>query len=123
MQVPNTVTIPYTADMRYTKECIDYKKLRKHDYYSRGRMMAICALSTPKLVEYFVRSLADSYPDLNFNMIDQGNFDIAVECEDQLIYRGSYLDVELLFRQSSDLFLDILKDKVANIQNPINSVH
>ena len=99
--------VPYTADRT------DYRKLRMHDYRNYGRMIAINSLSTPELVEYFVKSLADSYPNLNFNIIDHGNFDISILCNDKCIYQGSYLDVERLFRQSSDLLLDTLKEELS----------
>lgn len=98
--------------MPYTKECADYKCLRIHDYHNYARMIAINSLSTPELVEYFVRALADSNPTLNFNVVDHGDFEIAVQCNDRVIYQGSYLEVEKLFRQSSDLLLNMLKDKL-----------
>lgn len=98
--------VPYTANRT------DYRKLRVHDYFNYGRMIAINSLSTPELVEYFVRALADSNPTLNFNVVDHGDFEIAVQCNDRVIYQGSYLEVEKLFRQSSDLLLNMLKDKL-----------
>lgn len=99
----------------YSKKCVDYKRLRKHDYHNYGRMIAINTLSTPELVEYFVKVLADSYPSLIFNIVDCGDFDIAIQCNDKCICQGSYLDFENLFRKSSDLLLETLKEKLSRM--------
>ena len=99
--------------MRYTKEYIDYKKLRMHDYANYGRMLAINSLSTSELVEYFVRSLSESYPYMEFNIVDKGDFNIAIKCNGKDLYKGTYLDFENLFRQSSDLLMEKLKEKLS----------
>lgn len=99
--------------MPYGTECVDYKKLRVHDYCNYGRMIAINSLNTLELVEYFIKSLSDSYPDLIFKIIDRGQFDISIQCNDMCLYQGSYLDVEKHFRKSSNFFLDSLKDKLS----------
>lgn len=106
--------MPYNVlyDLPYKKEYVDYKSLRKHDYYNLGRVFAINALSTLELVEYFVKVIAESYPHLNFTLIDCGDFEIEIQCDGECIYQGSYLDVEKLFRQSSDLLLNTLKEKL-----------
>ena len=83
--------------MSYIKECVDYKHLRKDDYYNYGRMIAMNSLSTPELVEYFGKSLADSNPTLSFNIVDYGDFNIAIQCNNEFIYRGSYSDVGKTF--------------------------
>lgn len=106
--------MPYNVlyDLPYKKDYVDYKSLRKHDYYNLGRVYAINALSTIELVEYFVKVIAESYSHLNFTLIDRGDYELELQCNDKCLYRGSYIDVEKLFRQSSDLFLNTLKEKL-----------
>lgn len=106
--------MPYNVlyDLPYKREYVDYKSLRKHDYYNLGRVYAINALSTLELVEYFLKVIAETYPHLSFTLIDHGDYELEVLCDDKCIYQGSYLDVEKLFRQSSDSFLNTLKEKL-----------
>lgn len=43
---------------------------------------------------------------MEFNIVDKGDFNIAIKCNGKDLYKGTYLDFENLFRQSSDLLME-----------------
>lgn len=95
----------------------DYKKKRKGGANCYATAVQVGCLDTVDLIKFFVKMMADNYPNNQFVIEHDGIITFTVKCNDKLIFEGNHYDVEEMLEKGTYVFLEKMNENLEKVFN------